>query len=284
MNEPNGMTEIYGIFGDPVRHSLSPLIHNAAFKKQGINATYLPFEVKEGTLGLAFEGIRSLGIKGVNLTIPHKEAAMDFIDEVPEDVDRCVEAINTVVNRDGILYGYNTDVPGFLIALREELNFDAAGKKILVLGAGGSARSVAFGLAKTGAEIIWICNRTLERAEGLAETLNTHFPKTDLDAVGAPEELIGERIDLIVNATAAGMKVGDASPVDLNLFKHTSVYDLIYAPAETELLRQARAKGCRAANGLGMLAAQASLSFELWTGKREGVRETMLEALKTCRI
>jgi shikimate dehydrogenase len=281
----NAETQVYGIFGDPVRHTLSPLLHNAAFQKAGLNAVYLPFEVKEGTLGLAFEGIRSMGVRGVNLTIPHKEAAMDFIDEVPEDVDRCMEAINTVVNRDGQLYGYNTDGPGFLIALKEELHFDAHGKKILVLGAGGAARGAAFALARTGADTIWVHNRTHERAEGLVEVLDTHFPELDLDALASPEELIGENVDLVVNATAAGMKGNEEKPVDLEIFKKmTRVYDLVYSPAETPLLKKAKSLGMPAANGLGMLAAQAALSFELWTGKRDGVRETMMEALKKCRL
>src|SRR3990167_46940 len=162
-------TDLYGILGNPVRHSLSPLIHNAVFQELKINAVYLAFEIRRESLGLAFEAVRSLGIKGVNVTIPFKEAALGFVDEIPEDLDRCVGALNTVVNRDGRLFGYNTDVSGFLTAINEELQFNPEGKTALVLGAGGAARGVVFALAHAHAEKILINNRTETRAQGLQE-------------------------------------------------------------------------------------------------------------------
>ena len=276
-------TQVYGIFGSPVGHSLSPLIHNSQFKRLKMNAAYLAFEVSPDSLGLAFEAVRSLGIRGVNLTIPHKEDALNFIDEIPEDVDRCVGALNTIVNRDGKLYGYNTDVPGFLVALKEELSFNPEGKSALVLGAGGAARGVVSALARARAERIFVHNRTLERAEGLRDYFAVFFPETELEAVADADVLKGEKIDLVVNATSLGMKHGDGLPMDLKgLSKQPRVYDLVYSTKLSPFLEEAKKLGLSYANGTGMLAAQAALSFGLWTGQKEGVRESMLEALKQC--
>ena len=262
---------------------MSPLIHNTLFHQFKINAVYLAFEVEKNSLGLALEAMRSLGIRGVNITIPFKEEAVNFIDEIPEDVDRCVGAINTVVNRDGQLYGYNTDGTGFLVALKEDLAFNPEGKKILVLGAGGAARGIAFALARAHADTIMIHNRTRERAQGLSEYVAEHFPETNLEVSGDTETAVGEKPDLIVNATSLGMKKGDEPPLDLHrLKKPASIYELVYSPDETPFLKQAKDLHWPHANGLGMLAAQAALSFELWTGEKTGVRETMLEVLKKC--
>ncbi len=279
---PDAGTRLYGLFGDPVEHSLSPLLHNTLFREKGINAAYLAFRVKSDWLGLAFESMRAIGIAGVNLTIPHKEDAIEFVDDIPEDVDRAVGALNTVVNRDGQLLGYNTDVPGFLMALREELDFDAGGKSIVVTGAGGAARSVVFALARTGAERIYIVNRTAERAEGLAEYASSFFPKTQIEPA-APQGPDLKKISLVVNATSLGMHAGDALPVDLAEFgAHTRVYDVVYS-AETPLLKAAKSAKMRHADGLGMLVNQAAIAFELWTGERKGVRESMMETIKKCR-
>ncbi len=278
-------TQVYGIFGSPVRHSLSPLIHNSQFKRLQMNAVYLAFEVPPFSLRLAFEAIRSLGIRGVNLTIPHKEDALNFIDEIPEDVDRCVGALNTIVNRDGQLYGYNTDVPGFLVALKKDLAFNPEGKSALVLGAGGAARGVVSALARARAERIFVHNRTPRRAEGLRDTLGVFFPETELETAATLGALKGEKIDLVVNATSLGMKERDALPFDLKtLSKETRVYDLVYSTRHSPFLEEAKKLGFPYANGTGMLAAQAALSFELWTGQKEGVRESMLETLKQCHL
>ena len=277
-------TKLYGVLGHPVEHSLSPVIHNAAFRKLGMNAVYLAFDVKPEILGLAFEGLRSLDIHGVNLTIPLKELAMDFIDEVPEDLDRAMGAINTVVNKKGVLHGYNTDGPAFLSALHEELSFNPEGKNILVLGAGGAARGVLFSLGRAHAERIFVLNRTRERAQGLVEFATTHFPATELEAVISLDELRLQKIDLVVNATSCGLKGNEEPPFDLKTLKgKASVYDLVYGTTETPLVKNAKALGLPAANGLGMLATQAALAFELWTGKKDGVRDAMKEALRSCR-
>lgn len=278
----NAGTELYAVLGNPVRHSLSPYLHNTLFTGLGINAVYLALEVEPNSLALAFEGIRSMGIRGVNLTIPFKEDAMNYIDEVPEDIDRAIGAINTVVNREGRLFGYNTDAPGFLSALEHELSFRPAGKTALVLGAGGAARGIAFALAHAGADRVLIYNRTADRAHGLAGHLSAHFPETEIEVLHAPEDL-EDKLDLVVNATAVGLKSGDGLPLDLTKVPGApAIYDLIYAPAETPLLKQARARKLAAANGLGMLAEQAAMAFALWTGRTDGIREGMLEALKKC--
>lgn len=277
-------TRVYGIFGDPVHYSLSPMIHNALFHDLGINAIYTAFHVKKESLGLAFEAIRALEIPGVNITIPHKEAAAHFVDEIPEDLDRCVGALNTVVNRNGKLFGYNTDGKGFLTALHEELSFDPEGKTALVIGAGGAARGVVFALAQAHAEKILVYNRTWERAEGLGAYLEKHFPETEIQIPRSLGAFQKENPALVVNATSCGMRETDPLPIDLaSLSGSPSVYDLVYTPAETKFIKLARKMNFPCAGGLGMLAAQAAFSFELWTGKKEGVRDKMLEVLKTCR-
>ncbi len=276
-------TQLYGVLGNPIKHSLSPQLHNAAFKQLGMNAVYLAFEVDPNELALAFEGVRSLRLHGVNLTIPFKELALDYIDEIPEDLDRATGAINTVVNKDGLLLGFNTDGPGFLRALKDELNFNPEGKSVLVLGAGGAARGVVFALARTGADIIRIHNRTGERAQGLADYAKTYFPETEIIPVLSMDELHKDRFDLVVNATSVGMKADPHMPLDLKKLRDPrAVYDLIYNPKETAWLKEAKKLGMPCANGLGMLANQAALSFELWTGRNDAVRDIMHKELLQC--
>lgn len=274
-------THLYGIFGNPVGHSLSPLIHNAAFRHFGINAVYTGFPIEPDYLGIAFEGMRALGIRGVNVTIPFKEEALDFVDEVPEDIDRCIGAVNTVVNHNGRLTAYNTDGPGFLQALDDDLGFKPEGKSILLLGAGGAARGAAFALARSRAEKVWIYNRSQDRAEGLVSHAAGFFLETEFEAAHQVHQLKGEKIDLVVNATSAGMGKNEDVPFDLRLLEaKTSVYDLVYSPADTPFLKAARSLGLPCAGGLGMLVNQAAISFRIWTGKTDGVREVMRAALR----
>lgn len=278
----DSQTLLYGIFGNPVDHSLSPILHNAVFKKLRMNAVYLAFKIEPDSLGLAFEGMRSLKLRGVNVTIPFKEDVVNFVDEIPEDLDRLTGAINTVVSKDGALLGYNTDGPGFMAALQQELSFKASGKDVLVLGAGGAARGAVFALARGGADRLFIYNRTPGRAQGLAEYAAQYFPETEIQALASVEDLPPKRLDLIVNATSAGMKHGKEVPLDWALIKEpAAAYDLVYSPAETPWLHGAKKAGIPCTNGLGMLVEQAALAFELWTGRKEGVREAMREALDT---
>ena len=280
----DGHTQVYGIFGNPIEHSLSPTLHNPVFKKLGMNAVYLPFKIAPESLGLAFEGMRSLGIRGVNITIPFKEDALNYLDEIPEDMDRLTGAVNTVVQKDGQLLGYNTDGPGFITALKDELSFKPEGKDILIVGAGGAARGVLFALARAGVERIFILNRTHDRAQGLAEYAAQYFSETEIVSVSSASELPPKSLDLVVNATSCGMK-GNQLPLEWNEIKQPkAAYDLVYTPRETPWLKQAKKLGISCANGLGMLTEQAALSFELWTGKKEGVREAMREAVASCKL
>jgi shikimate dehydrogenase len=220
----------------------------------------------------------------VNVTIPFKEEAASLVDEIPEDLDRCVGAINTIVNKEGMLYGYNTDLIGFLTDLKESLNFNPEGKKILVLGAGGAARAVVFALGRAHAEKILVHNRTFDRAESLISYALDYFPETDIDALENIADIKNEKkIDLVINATASGMKGDTSVPMDLKLVNgNPAVYDLVYSPAKTPFLKEAEKMGFATSNGLGMLAEQAALAFELWTGKKEGIRDLMLETIKKC--
>ena len=278
-------TQLYGIFGNPVEHSLSPSLHNPVFKKLGMNAVYLAFEIDTQSLGLAFEGMRSLGMRGANITLPFKEDALNYLDEIPEDLDRLTGAVNTVVQKDGQLLGYNTDGPGFISALKEELSFKPAGKDILIVGAGGASRGVLFALSRAGAERVFIYNRTHGRAHGLAEYAAQYFPETEIIALASPSDLPSKSMDLVVNATSCGMRTNHQLPLEWDKIRQPkAAYDLVYTPRETPWLREAKNLGIPCANGLGMLTEQAALSFELWTGKKEGVREAMREAVAACKF
>ncbi len=281
----DGQTQLYGIFGNPVEHSLSPALHNAVFKRLGMNAVYMAFKVAPESLGLAFEGMRALGIRGVNITIPFKEDVLNFLDEIPEDLDRLTGAVNTAVLKDGQLLGYNTDGLGFLNALREDLSVSPSGKDILLLGSGGSARGVLFAMAHAGADRIFLYNRTHSRAHGLAEYAAQYFPQTEIVAVSSPSEIPAKKLDLVVNATPCGMRGNHELPMEWGLIKEpAAAYDLVYTPKETPWLKEAKKLGVPCANGMGMLLEQAAISFGLWTGKKEGVREAMREAVAACKL
>jgi len=281
MKAIDSKTDLYGIFGNPVKHSLSPFLHNALFEKEGLNAVYLAFEIDPLRLSQAFDGMRAIGMKGANVTLPFKENAIDLVDEIPEDLDRWIGAINTVVLREGRLFGYNTDAPGFLAALREAFGFKAEGKSVLLFGAGGAARAAAFALAHAGADRIFIHNRTAERAQGLRDHLAPHFPDCEIVAIPSVESLEGERVDLVVNATSSGMKGESEFFFPLaRMAGKPFAYDMVYT-GDTSFLKTGRSLGWQTCGGLGMLVAQGALSFGLWTGRSEGVRQTMTDLLKT---
>jgi shikimate dehydrogenase len=266
-----GTTQIYGIFGDPVSHSLSPTMQNEAFRLAGIDAVYLPFHVVPRALEKAVLGARALQIRGFNVTIPHKETILPLLDEV-DALARLIGAVNTVVNGQGQLVGYNTDAPGLLRALAEDLQFDPAGKNIVLLGAGGAARAALVALAQRGAAAITIANRDRERARSLVEEFRPVLPGTSLAHRGLGEESLHPdlgRCDLLVNSTSVGLKEGPGVPVDTAFLPaHACLYDMVYRQGGTPLLQAARARGLPAADGLGMLAAQGEEAFFLWTGRR----------------
>lgn len=247
-------TLIYGIIGNPVRHSLSPLIHNRAFKRFGMDAVYLAFEVKD--LSSAIKGIRGLGIKGVSVTIPFKEEILSYLDEV-DSVAREIGAVNTVLNREGILVGYNTDWIGALMALEEVV--ELRGKRVLVMGTGGSARAVIYGLVKRGSHIT-VIGRSVDKAQKLAEEMGCGFVKSPSDS----------EVDVIVNCTPLGMYPMDQeTPFPEGLLRRGMVVmDVVYQPLRTRFLREAERRGCLTIDGLGMLCYQGALQFQIWTGKK----------------
>lgn len=278
-------TRLFAVLGWPVAHSLSPVLHNAALRAVGYNAVYVACAVPPASLGAAMDGVRALGIDGVNITVPHKEAVMAHLDWVDPAATE-VGAVNTVVNRDGRLLGYNTDGAGFLAAL-EEAGFAPAGCAALVLGAGGAGRSVAVALARAGARRLWIANRTLERAVMLAGAVarlpgaaaTVEALPLDHDALRA----IAPEADLVVNCTSVGLGRHGAAQSPWDGFRFlrpgTLVMDLIYNPERTAFLAGAEAAGLRAVNGLGMLVHQAALAWERWFG-RPGPVEVMRAAAR----
>ncbi len=263
-------TRTYAIFGHPVEHSLSPVMHNAAFKERDIDGVYVAFDVAPENIGTAVKGIRSLGISGVNVTIPHKETVMNYLDEISDDA-RLVGAVNTINNDKGKLTGYNTDVNGLLRAVEDDLEFTPEGKKIFLIGAGGAARAVIAGLGRSGASEITVVNRTLSKAESLADEFGGHFLEVNIESAALGDEAEVKRhikeCDILINASSAGMKDKNLLKLPLQLLKKTAVvYDLVYEPKDTQLVIDARETGIKASSGLSMLVFQGAESFEIWTG------------------
>jgi len=256
------------LIGHPVAHSRSPLMHNAAFEAQGIDMCYLAFDVSSEALPAAIGALRALGIAGANITVPHKEAVLPLLDTV-DPTARRIGAVNTIVNRDGVLSGHNTDIHGFLMALERGWGRGSRGSRCLVLGAGGSARAVVTGLACAEAAEVWVFNRTLSRARELCAAIAS-WSSVPCHAVGESELItVAQQAELIVNATSVGMgesvKVSPI-PVDILTRRHVIV-DLTYGPEQTALIRGARSVGCICLDGLEMLVQQAARSYELWTGR-----------------
>jgi len=251
-------TRVYGVIANPVAHSMSPAIHNAAFQHAGLDAVYLPFRVDSPADFIP--AFRELPVEGYSVTIPHKETVIPLLDEV-EPLARRIGAVNTIVRRDGRLCGSNTDWSAAVGAVTGGLpeGDSLAGKSVLLLGAGGAARAMAFGLAERGARVV-IANRTHERAVRLAAEVGC--AAVPLDAAGSVA------YDILVNGTSLGMHPRvDETPLDAaRLRPGALVFDSVYNPPETRLLREARAAGCRTVNGLEMFVNQAVEQFELWTG------------------
>jgi shikimate dehydrogenase len=270
----DGQTQIYGIIGNPVRHSLSPVIHNGAFRRMGINAVYLAFEVKD--LPKALEGIRGLGIRGLSVTMPFKEVILPLLDHLDDKAQR-IQSVNTISNEGGTLVGYSTDGRGAIEALGETIHLP--GKKVLLLGAGGAARAIAFELAAERCKVT-IANRSREKGLKLAAEIGG-------DAIGWPLEDRKELdFDILINATSLGMHPHEGkSPIPRGVLrKGRVVMDIVYNPLATRLLQEAREAGCITIDGLEMLARQGAAQQEIWTGKRprlDGIRKDLLQALKS---
>jgi shikimate dehydrogenase len=258
----SGATRVAGVIGFPVRHSLSPALHNAAFRALGLDWVYLAFEVAPGAIPEALAGMRAFGFGGLNVTMPHKDAAYAAVDHL-DAAAQALGTVNTIVpSDDGTLTGYTTDGGGFVDSLREA-GVDPSAKRVVLLGAGGAARSVADGLARAGAGEIVIVNRSAEKAAACA-VLGGQAGR-----VGSASDIAVA--DIVINATSIGMGTDDA-PFDLSLLRSGQVVaDLVYHPLETALLAAARHAGADAIDGLGMLVHQAARSFELWTGQQPPV-------------
>ena len=264
-----GKTRVLGIIGWPVAHSLSPLMQNAALEAMGLDWIYVPFAVRQEELARAVEGLRALGVTGFNVTIPHKTAIIPFLDRITPEA-RLVGAVNTVKREGDELVGYNTDGPGFIRSLAEDLGFNPAGKRILVLGAGGAGRAAVASLAQAGAEAVVIANRNVARGEELVAEFRGALGGTQFAAMPLDIPLINAKVqdfDLLVNTTSVGM--GETAFEWLDISRMTpaaSVYDMVYAPLETPLLAEASRAGRRCANGIGMLVAQGECALAVWTG------------------
>jgi len=280
--EIRATTKIYGIFGHPVGHSLSPVMHNSAFSALGLDCVYVAFDVSPEEIGKAADAVRTLGISGINITIPHKEIIIPHLDEIAPEAE-LTGAVNTLKNDGGKLSGHNTDVGGFLRAAREELGIEPEGASVFLAGAGGAARAVMSAFCMNGARNICIANRTHDKALRLASEFGERFrdikiESVKLDDVKAIEACLG-KADILVNSTSSGMNGNEGLDLPLNKMRKTSaVYDLVYKPRETRLVKEARGLGLRASGGLGMLLYQGALSFEIWTG-REAPVDVMRKAL-----
>lgn len=290
MLQITGSTQLIGLLGWPVSHSQSPAMHNAAAADLQLDMVYVPLPVKSEELSDAISGLVALGFAGANVTLPHKKAIVPLVDHL-DQAAAIIGAVNTVVIRrisdsDGsraVVGGYNTDWSGFLQDL-ETYGWKPGGKSCLVLGAGGSARAVAYGLARAQARVT-VASRRIEQARDLVRDLEAGFGYGQIQPrdYGELDEFCQQhRPDLIVNATPVGM-VPDVKlspwPGEVALPESAFVYDLVYRPAETRLMSDSKAAGCRVANGLGMLVQQGAQAFELWTGKKPNT-QVMAAALE----
>ena len=254
-------------------------MHNAAFEGLGLDYVYLPFRVREEELEKAAHGIRALNIRGLNVTMPHKVAIINFLDRLDPLAER-IGAVNTVVNDEGILTGYNTDATGFLQALLEK-GIEPKGRRVAVIGAGGASRAISFALAERGASLI-ILNRHRFKAEELAKRIASF--NQNVKALALDERNLAEALswaDVLVNATSLGMSPEvDKTPVPAGMLRQNLViFDIVYTPLKTRLLREAEQAGARIVEGLDMLVRQAALSFEIWTGMKAPI-ELMREAAR----
>jgi shikimate dehydrogenase len=272
----DAQTELYGVIGNPVHHSLSPIIHNGAFRRLGRNAVYVAFKVKN--IEEALRGVRGLGVRGVSITLPFKTEVVSLLDGI-EGLAKKIGAVNTIANRGGKLIGYNTDCDGALKALEERM--DLRGKRVVLLGAGGAARAIGFGLKERRVPLI-VVNRSKERGQALSKELRCDYlPMSSLVRMKAGEL----EADVIINATPLGMYPRDGKtpfPKEL-LKKGMMVMDIVYQPLQTKLLREAKEKGCVTVDGLEMLIRQGMAQFEIWTGRRleiEKVKKDLRQALE----
>jgi shikimate dehydrogenase len=277
----SGKTQVCGVIGDPIEHTLSPTIHNAAFNHLKLDFVFLAFHVKAAELENAIHGMRSLGIHGLNVTMPHKSAIISSLDKVDSAV-QFLGSANTILNRDGRLSGFNTDGVGALYALREN-GVELADKKVLLLGAGGAAKAIAFSFAQEAGSLC-ILNRVPEKATVLADALNSMFGK-EIEGGALSPSAVQKNMqdsDILVNATSVGMhpNINQSIVAPQWLKANLAVMDIVYNPAETKLAKDAKAAGAKVISGVEMLIYQGAASFKIWTGKLAPIEVMRKEALK----
>ena len=257
------MGKSFAVIGDPIDHSLSPNIHSAAFREMDLDSSYIAYRIPKGDLKEGVEGLKKIKINGFNVTIPHKIEMMKYLDKIDESCS-IIGAVNTVVNNDGILKGYNTDMDGFLDPFRKK-EISILNARILLLGAGGAARAIVAGFAKEKAKKITIANRTLQNAEKIADFAKKLGLESETASINEIEETL-ENYDIIVNATSIGLK-NEHSPISFEgLKKETVVYDIVYMPMNTDFIKKAKEKNATIIFGYEMLLGQAVRAFEIWHG------------------
>jgi len=284
----SGKTRVCGVIGDPVEHTLSPAMHNAAFNHLKLDFVFLAFKVKAAEVENAMRGMRGLGIHGLNVTMPHKKAVTNFLDEIDETA-KFLGAVNTILNDDGKLCGFNTDGVGALKALQEN-GVTLSGQKVLLLGAGGAAKAIAFALAKEVGELV-VLNRASEKARELAKALKRKSSEKVINDMLSPNALQKhlQDADILVNATSVGMNpnAGESLIAARWLKPELIVMDIVYNPLETRLMKDAKVAGAQVINGVEMLIYQGAASFEIWTGRSapiEVMRKAALNQLSSTGV
>ena len=276
-----GHTRIVGVIGDPVEHSRSPQMHNAAFAKAGLDYVYVPFHVRPDDLADAIAGFKAINVVGINVTLPHKQAVIPHLTSISREAE-LIGAVNTLTFVEGNIYGDNTDAPGVLKALEEDGNMSVpVGENIVVLGAGGAARAVVVALALRGVASITIANRTVEKAISLAEEMDRKTG-VSMQGMGLTDERLPLSVSeskLLVNTATTSMDVTQPLLISADwLQPNTIVYDIVYTPPVTPLMQAATERGCQILGGIGMLVHQGAIAFEKWTGVIP-CTETMRQAL-----
>jgi shikimate dehydrogenase len=275
-----GKTRVCGVIGDPIEHTLSPTIHNAAFNHLKLDFVFLAFRVKAADLENAVRGMRGLGIHGLNVTMPHKSTVIAYLDEVDPTV-QFLGSANTILNKNGKLSGFNTDGVGALKALREN-GAELSEKKVLLLGAGGAAKAIAFALAEEVGELV-VLNRAAEKARELAEALGRMFNKKVVGGSLSPDAIAKNLrdSDILINATSVGMKpnLSQSLVAPQWLRSDLTVMDIVYNPVETKLAEDAKAAGAKVISGVEMLIYQGAASFEIWTGRAAPIEVMQKAAL-----
>lgn len=277
----SGKTRVCGVIGDPIEHSLSPIMHNAAFQALDLDYVFLAFKVKPACVDEAVNGMRALNIRGLNVTMPHKKTVMESLDRIDLSA-QIINSVNTVLNKENLLFGFNTDGIGAVKALKEN-GVALKGRKVLLLGAGGAARAIAYAIAKEADELA-VLNRTVKDAQALARLVEKATNKRIVSASLEPEDIDAnlQDSDILINATSVGMKPHpEQTPVPIELLRsNLAVMDIVYNPLETKLARDAKALGAKVVSGVEMLIYQGAASFEIWTGKSAPV-EVMRKAVLT---